>query len=191
MKRYYLVSLLALLGNSNVVLSQTFQFIRESIEIVIGNDYTTVTGVYEFRNNSNQDITRSLFFPFPINDVLHYPDSIQVFDEKNNSILFKKSSKGIHFSISSPPNSEISIKVKYTQRFLSNEVRYILKSTQTWKQPLEKAEYKILLPLEFELQEISLTLDKQDLNSAYNIFYIHKENFMPDKDLIIKWAGRK
>ncbi len=187
MKRYY-VSLLVFLGSSNVVLSQTFQFTREGIEIIIAIDYAAVTGIYQFRNNSNQDITRSLFYPFPVKDVLLYPDTIQVFDEKNNSIIFRKSSKGIRFSISCAPDTETSVKVHYIQRLLSNEMQYILKSTRSWKQPLLETEYKILLPLEFKLQEISLPSNKQDSNATHNIFYICKENFMPEGDLIIKWA---
>jgi hypothetical protein len=191
MKRHFILVSLLLVICSNISFSQTFQFTRETIEILIDSNHAAVTGIYHFRNNWNQELTRSLFYPFPISDILFYPDIIQVFNSDNNPLPFKKSSKGIQFNITSQPNSEISVKVKYSQRFLSDEMQYILKSTQSWKHPLLKAEYKILVPLEFELQEISLPITSKDLNSAYNIFYIYKENFMPDNDLIIKWAGRE
>ena len=120
-----------------------------------------------------------------------YPDSIQVFDLDNKPVPYKKSSKGVHFGVTVPPDSEISVKVKYSQKLLSNEMLYILKTTQSWKYPLRKAEYKIMLPIKFELKEISLQPFNQKSDSAYNTFYIHKENFMPVDDLIIKWEGRE
>ena len=189
MKRCPIISLLVFIVNLNFLQGQSFQFIRESIDIVIGDKYAAVTGIYYFRNNFNQEITKPIFYPFPINNILPYPDSIRVFDLKDNLIHFNKSSNGIHFTVYVPADSEISIKVKYSQKLLSNEMMYILKTTQNWKHPLLKAEYKISILKEFELKEISLEPYNRESNSSYNIFYIYKENFMPIDDLIIKWEG--
>src|SRR3989339_150088 len=95
-----------------------------------------------------------------------------------------------HSRIKVLPDSETTIKVSYRQKLTSEEMKYILTSTQSWKQPLEKAEYKILLTKKFELTNLSLKPDKKDSNSTYNIYYITKENFMPETDLIVKWARR-
>jgi hypothetical protein len=70
-------------------------------------------------------------------------------------------------------------------------MKYILITTQQWKHPLRKAEYIISLPAEFELQNISIAPDRSDSDSTHNIYYITKENFMPDTDLIVTWARRK
>ncbi len=69
-------------------------------------------------------------------------------------------------------------------------MKYILTSTQNWIHPLEKAVYKILLPKEFYLKDISIKPYKKDSDSTYNIYIINKENFMPETDLIVVWARR-
>jgi len=170
---------------------QPIRFSEENIEILINDEYAIVNGKYTFRNKSNEEVNRTLFYPFPINQFLTYPDRIEVFDQDNKIIPFSKSSSGMYFSLIVPPKEESIIKVTYSQKLLSNEMKYILTTTQNWKSPLQKAEYKISLPLEFELKGLSLKADSIYSNSTYNIYYINKENFMPDKDLIIKWIRRE
>ena len=176
--------------SNNTILPQPLLFSEEAIEIKIYDGYTIVNGDYTFKNKSKNELTRALFYPFPVNLTSSYPDSIFVFVQDNKAISFTRSSTGIHFSIKVLPDSETTIKVSYRQKLTSEEMKYILTSTQSWKQPLEKAEYKILLTKKFELTNLSLKPDKKDSNSTYNIYYITKENFMPETDLIVKWARR-
>ena len=174
----------------NIILSQPLQFAKEKIEIKIYNGYAVVTGDYTFINKNKKEITRTLFYPFPVNLSFSYPDTISVYDQNNKSVLFSKSSAGIYFGITVFTDSEATIKVKYTQRISSDTMKYILTSTQNWEHPLEKAVYKILLPKEFYLKDLSIKPYKKDSDSTYNIYIINIENFMPKTDLIVVWARR-
>ena len=175
----------------STTISQPLYFSKEVIEIKICDGFAVVNGIYTFNCKSKNELTRTLFYPFYIDQSFSYPDSIFVSYKSNKTIRFTKSSAGIYFSITAAPDSETSINVTYLQRISSDEMKYILTSTQQWKLPLEKAEYKILLPLEFELKSLSLNPYQMDSDSAHNIYYINKENFMPETDLTVTWARRK
>jgi len=174
----------------NIILSQPLQFAKEKIEVKIYNGYAVVTGDYTFTNKNKNKLRSTLFYPFPVNQSHFYPDTISVYDQHNKTILFTKSSTGIYFRISVFPDSGTTISVKYSQRISSDTMKYILTSTQTWKHPLEKAEYIVSLPKQFDLKDISIKPYKKDSDSTDNIYIINKQNFMPETDLIIVWARR-
>lgn len=187
----YWIFLFSIIITFSKTASQPLHFSKETIEVKIYDGYVVVNGVYTFNTKSRNVLTRTLYYPFPITHAFHYPDSIFVSDKNNKAIPFSKSSSGIFFSLNAIPDSETTINISYLQRILSDTMKYILTTTQQWKHPLEKAEYKILLPLEFELKSLSLNPYQIDSDSAHNIYYINKENFMPETDLIVAWSRRK
>jgi hypothetical protein len=179
------------LSYCNIILSQPLQFAKEKIEVKIYNGYAVVTGDYTFTNKNKNKLRSTLFYPFPVNQSYFYPDTISVYAENNESISFTKSSTGVYFGIKVPADSETTVKVRYSQRISLDTMKYILTSTQSWIHPLEKAEYIISLPKEFDLKDISIKPYKKDSGSTDNIYTINKENFMPETDLIIAWARRE
>ena len=185
-----LIFLFSIIITFSKTASQSLHFSKETIEVKIYNIFAEVNGIYTFNTNSQKELRRTLFYPFPVNEY-SFPDSIFITDLNNKTIPFKKTSSGIYFSITAISDSETTIKIFYRQRISSDEMRYILTSTQQWKQPLQKAEYKILLPKEFELKSLSINPYQMDSDSTHNIYYINKENFMPETDLIVTWARRE
>ncbi|RPI74333.1 MAG: DUF4424 domain-containing protein [Ignavibacteriales bacterium] len=186
-----LILLLPILISFSKTIPQSFYFSEEIIEIKIYEDYADVYGAYLFKSNSESDIKSTLYYPFPVSDSYPYPEEIKVFDKYYNEIHFTELSSGIYFSISLLPDSVSLIKVFYRQKLNTQTMKYILTTTRQWKRPLEKGEYVISLPEEFELKTLSLTPYSREIKSSRNIFHIKKENFMPETDLIISWAGRK
>jgi hypothetical protein len=174
----------------NITLSQPLQFAKEKIEVKINEGYSVVTGNYTFLNKNKNELRSTLFYPFPVSLSLSYPDTISAYDQNHKAIPFTKSSAGIYFNIRMPADSETTVNVKYCQKTSSDTMKYILTSTQNWIHPLENAEYKIMLPKEFDLEDISIKPYKKDSDSTNNIYIINKENFMPETDLIIVWARR-
>ncbi len=174
MKGFFNLTFLLLITLSyNIILSQPLQFAKEKIEIKIHNSYSIVTGDYTFVNKNKSELSTTLFYPFPLNPFLSYPDTIIVYDANHKSILFTKSLDGIYFNIKVPIDSETTIKVKYSQKFSSNTMKYILTSTQKWVHPLEKAEYIISLPKEFDLKDISIKPYNKDSDPTDNIYIIN------------------
>ena len=109
----------------NIILSQPLQFAKEKIEVKVFNGYSVVTGDYTFINKNKKEITRTLFYPFPVNNLFFFPDTISVYDQNNKSISFTKSSAGIYFGIKVPADSETTVKVKYSERIASDMMNNI------------------------------------------------------------------
>lgn len=167
------------------------QFVKEKIEITVENNSCLIEGDYYFRNKHSIPIKRSLFYPFPIDSTMLYPDSINVFDVQNNkNISFFRAKTGIYFSIVIPPGKTVLYKVSYRQKTTNNKIEYILTSTQKWGEALKKADFIIKLCSNFELKYCSYKYDDKQKIKNHIIYKIHKENFMPKKNLIIEWVGR-
>lgn len=170
--------------------AQSLQFFGEKIEITVHDEHAEVRGEYHFKNNSNQTVQRTLFYPFEINEDLPYPDSISVMhDEK--AISFNLQNDGIGFSVTIPPENISVYEVFYSQKTPARKMEYILTTTQRWQKPLHFAEYILKMPLNLQLTYLSLTDPEWEIKDNYKIYRIHKTNYMPTANFRVEWARRK
>lgn len=170
--------------------SQTPLFASEKIEIAVNDGYYEICGDYFFRNLHSTPIKKNLFYPFAIDSNLNYPDSILVINQKNEKISFARIKNGIYFPIEIPPKKTISYGVIYTQNTTNNKAEYILTTTQKWGRALDKANFIIKIPIEFELKSLSYHFDSKEKVNDFIVYKFHKENFMPKKNLVVEWARR-
>ena len=170
--------------------SQLPEFVSEKIEVDINDGFYLITGEYFFHNPYSAPIKRSLFYPFKLDSNLIYPDSIKVLDQENTNIKFIKSKTGIYFSLEIPSYKTVKYEVFYSQSTNSNKAEYILTTTQKWGKALKKADFVIILPFEFKLQFLSYEFDTVEKTGGKIIYKIHKENFMPVKNLVVEWARK-
>ena len=176
----------------NTGYSQQTKFVREKIEINLDSARFHINGDYFFKNTSTTPIKRNLFYPFPIDSCLTYPDPINIFSvQKHENISFLRVKKGIFFSIEIPPQKTVLYKVFYSQSTVNNKAEYILTTTKKWGKALEKADFIIKIPSELELKFLSYDYDEIEKIDEYLIYKIHKENFMPQKNLIVEWGRRE
>ena len=170
---------------------QPLQFLGEKIEVTIHEKYAEVRGQYHFQNRAKQEISRTLFYPFVINENLPYPDSISVIRVQDEKIIpFKQQISGVHFSIIIPPESSTIYQVFYLQKTPVCKMEYILTTTQRWKEPLSFAEYIIKLPQSFLLKNFSLNPSEKEIHGDYQTYRVVKTNYMPDSNLIVEWERR-
>lgn len=171
--------------------SQLPQFVGEKIEITLDSARFHINGDYFFKNTSSTPIKRNLFYPFPIDSGFSFPDSISVFsNQKNENISFIQVKNGISFPLEIPPKETVLFNVFYSQSTVNNKAEYILTTTKKWGKALEKAEFIIKIPSELELKFFSYEYDEFEKTDEYLIYKINKENFMPNKNLIMEWARR-
>ncbi len=174
-----------------ILVSQSFQFLREKIEIEVRGNYCLLTGKYYFENPGFNDARGGIYYPFVINNQLPYPDSIDVTDVKNNSdVEFSKSRTGITFPVKIQPNSISEYKVFYKQKTSYQKMEYILITTHAWKKPLSSAEFIIRIPDKFVLTFLSYKPDKIERNGDFQAYFISKENFLPGHNLIVQWRKK-
>ena len=168
--------------------AQNIQFQGEKVEIKVDGDQVQVTGTYYLYNPVSFPISRTLYYPFVVNQQLHYPDSIHVSTSTvDHSLLFRPDANGIFLSIPFLPEQSIILTVFYSQKTLANQFEYILITTKEWNRSLQFANYIIQIPRDKEVTYLSLDYQEKKYQDNYQIYYISRSDFMPSENLKIVW----
>ena len=161
-------------------------FFREDLNFEIKDSYFYVDGIYYFRNNSDTEIKRLLFYPFPRDSHNGIVDSMRAICLIDSSdCITKTGENGFSFRVKLAPHQEQKYRISYRQKLLTNEAEYILTTTQKWRKSFEEVNYKIRLPKDIILDSLSYFPDSLKTVGNKNIFFYHKENFMPDRNMKI------
>ncbi len=169
--------------------TQSLQFYREDISFTINNGYFYVDGIYNFCNNSDAEINKTLFYPFPQGISFGDVDSVFAMDVKNDniSVLSKYGETGAYFYINIEPYGVRSYRVGYRQRIKENKAEYILMTTRNWGSPFDNAYYKLTIPTNYIIESLSYEPDSVILNNEYKVYFWTKKDFMPDKNFIVEF----
>ena len=191
MKRTQMRLVFIVLGLSAVtIMVQPLSFARERIEISVINNLSWVKGTYHFVNHGPLDVRRSISYPFSFAHHQSKPLSISIRDLNDQILIpFTKLSESVLFSLEIPGNREKIFQVVYCQAVPDSTFEYILTTTQVWHKPLEHAEYVVTLHDGYQLKSISLPYDYKNMRGDSTTYYITRENFMPEKNLTLRWEG--
>ena len=172
------------------LLAQPLTFTRERIEVSVINNISWVKGTYHFVNQGPLDLRHSFYYPFSFANHQSKPLSISVQDLSNQGkIPFTELSESVLFSMLIPGNHEKIFQVVYCQAVPDSAFEYILRTTEAWHKPLEHAEYVITLHNGYRLKSSSLPFDYKSVRGDSISYFITREAFMPEKNLLIKWGG--
>lgn len=166
------------------------EFIGEHVTIDVFRDSIAVTGIYRFRVNDNELKKIPILYPFPVDEHHEYPRHIEVRDGAGNQVTFmgNGASPAIHFlcELSEEPTFTVS----YSQHITGPLARYILTTTATWGKPLQRAEFTVAMPEEFQSLSFSYEPDSEEIIHGRRTFSLVRQGFMPDRDMIITWNER-
>ncbi|MBC8182200.1 hypothetical protein H8E88_13900 [candidate division KSB1 bacterium] len=162
--------------------SHKVDFYQEKISINCFHEHVEIEGTYFLENLTKANLSITFNYPFPMDDHHPFPYDIEV--ENHN---FWKDSSSAYFNLSMLPNEKKSIIVRYKQRHYNKQITYILTTTQYWGRAIQKADFIITTPLDWKNVNISLKPDKEKMIKDKKVIYITKNDFLPNKDLIIKW----
>jgi len=162
------------------------EFFREDLNFKIKDNYFYVDGIYFFKNQTSKKIKRVLFYPFPTDSIFGTVDSIKAICLKDslNKILNSKPN-GFLFCVEIESKHIGKYNLCYRQKLLSNKAEYILTTTQLWQKPFEEVNYQLIIPQYIKIDSLSYLPDNVKTVENKCIFYWHKENFMPSKNMII------
>lgn len=188
--RIFILGILSLISFESY--SRQLEFLSEEIELKVADTLCTVNGTYWFRNASSSPIEQTLFYPIVINERLPFPDTILVVDRRSNRpVNFARSEQGIFFSVTIPASFTALYNVSYTQRTPARSMYYILCTTSHWGKSLERALYRVYLPLECILTFSSIIFPQMFKENNQQVFERCEENFMPSTDFAIQWESIK
>jgi hypothetical protein len=166
--------------------SQGLQFYKEDLTFEIKNNYFYVDGIYHFCNNSNKEINQILFYPFPVDSLYGFVDTVFAADVKASSVnlITNKSMKGAFLKIRVEPYGIAKYRIYYRQKVEKHKAEYILITTQKWGKPFENVSYKLVVPEKFKLISMSYTSDSTKTEYGKKLYFWHKTDFMPDKNMV-------
>lgn len=165
-----------------------FQFYGETITVTVDSmENVEVVGDYYFKNNSAEKICRRLFYPVPLDSIQQCPDSFTVIQKNSKKRVPAETKDGIFFNVQIEPHSICTTRVVYNQKVEHSEFRYILLTTLTWSNSLNNSHYFVNLSDKFKLKWLSYPSDSVSHKDSFFTFSFVKDNFTPERDLIIKW----
>ena len=163
--------------------AQEISFYAEDLHFNLTEENFEVHGLYYFRNLTDQEIKKVLFYPFP--DVQKYGDIsyIKVHSENDStSMLATQSDKGSLLKLQIPPSGEVAYRIAYGQKVKNGNAKYIITTTRHWGKPFEFAKYKLTFPDNFKLDSVSILPDSVSTGNGKIYYHWKRKNFMPVTD---------
>ena len=189
MRRKYII--LIFLVFSFVRLSgNNVSFHEEYLDIFIKDTTCVLRGKYYLKNATGHNINFPIYYPIAIDTIQYYPESIKIQNHKGQPIKHSHKAKGVNFSIPLPADTIIFIEIEYKQRIVQNQFEYIVKSTRSWGKPLQYARVNIHVPKRYKLTSTSFSYNDVIKDENELIYVIERENFFPEKNIIIKWKEK-
>ena len=165
-------------------------FEKEKIRIIIKGVECNVKGDYYFRNTTGEQVRAIITYPVAVNDSLPAPHFIRVTDvHGGDEVPTEQLSTSYIFEITVPPYSVRTYRIEYRQRTPFKKFEYILTTTAFWNRPLQSADVLISLPRDFALKFLSFPYDTTEETGGNTIFHLHRDNFLPTKNLVIIWEN--
>jgi len=173
-------------------LGRGVDFLYEKIILEIEPPELTVTGLYRFQNRFPFEVTLPMLYPFPVDEYQDFPHQISVksitADGKQPlEFAWRRNDNAIRLNVSAGGKSSTEMRVTYSQRLKGKQARYILTTTKAWGRPLKSADYQLILSENLKINSISFPFDRAQNVAGKRYYFLHKENFMPDVELIIRW----
>lgn len=166
--------------NITIFSQERISFFGENIDFLIDKEIFGINGVYFFLNNYEKDVENTIFFPFGL-----YSKEIEIVNvfnlKENKKINYVHGHQGISFKLNIAPKDTVIINISYTQR-AEEENTYVLKSTQTWGEPLVFANYTLTVDNSVKLKSLSYKPDKR----KKSVYYWYKKDFYPSKDFVVR-----
>jgi len=164
------------------------EFTGEDVSIYINSDYVKVEGKYYFRNTDTSDREIELKFPFFVDEGVGSPSNISVYVDGNLAYYFKNAGDEVNFKVLLPARSEEEVTVTFNQPCLNGNYTYILTTVKKWGRPLESAKFSIYTDGVITDIVSNYPLSQQ-FDDGTKYYVLTEKNFMPDKDLMIKWSS--
>ena len=182
-----LISFCLLQASGYKLHGQDVSFYKENITMKIEGDYFYVSGTYYFRTVSDSSIV--LFYPFPIDSIYGEVDTLLIFNLNANKKIepLETRSNGSVFKVDFGNEQETAILISYRQKLIGNRAEYILTTTASWRQPIEQADYQLIVPDSLNITYFSFKPDKSQPVDDEIIYYWSRRDFMPRMNMVFEF----
>jgi hypothetical protein len=140
--------------------------------------------MYHFTNSLANPATAVIFYPFPLDSIHAWPDSVLV-----PGYEFERSDSGVAFKMLFKPQVEDSFLAYYRQSLHGRQARYIVTTTQVWKRAIDQARFRIIVPANFKDVKLNYKPDAVVRTDTTVIYSFTRRGFFPNKDVVITWKS--
>lgn len=169
--------------------AQKMDFFKEDLSFSLSDSLFEVDGLYYFRNLTPAALNQLLFYPFP--DTEKYGDIVYIkinMEGDTVSQLATQTKAGSLFKVSIPPSNEAVYRIRYGQRFKTNEATYIILTTRQWQKPFETADYSLEVSEDLRIDHFSIEPDTLLIIDDSILYRWHRDNFMPEVDFEFRFS---
>lgn len=166
------------------------RFFREYVVVEPSREEVRVSGTYHFRNDTDEPVEQGIEYPFPVDRFHLYPGTIRVSEVDDGELRpmgFTRRRESVRWLMRFEPRQEKIVRVDYWQDIHDASATYIVSSTQKWERAIEVAEFEFRIPPEIRDAGFSFTPDREEASGDTAVYYMRRENFLPDEDLTITW----
>ncbi len=153
-------------------------FEQEEVHMDISRGKVTITGRYLFHNPGPRDTMAGIFFPFPLDKGILYPDRIDV-----SGIPFSRTARGIRFDLHVKGNEKRWVTIRYTQRLKDSRAVYIVRSALAWHRPILRARFRIRYPSCFT----NVHQPYRPASTGKGVIRLDIKDFVPVRDIVVTW----
>jgi len=180
----------ALLVASPLLWAQPIGFVRESLQLKLADDSFAFSGIYYFDNPGQAPVEKLVYFPYVLSGDL--PDSTKIIEVRSGrTVPNVPGESGFSFMATVRPQSTQSYRVSFIQRARTQSLEYIFKTTSAWGRPLDRATITIRVPMKIALKSLSIKPDSVSSAAGATTYMIDRKQFMPDRNLILKWRRER
>ncbi len=169
-------------------------FYREYVTVEPSDGRTRVVGDYYFRNDSDDEISLAIRYPFPVDRFHVYPFRVRAWvlkDGEFRPIGFVHGSDAVSWPMDFAPREERVVRVEYVQQIVSEHAIYIVTTTKEWGKPIEIAEFEFRVPASLGPVDLSFEPDRTEAQGDTVVYYMRRTGFLPDADLTVTWGDRR
>jgi len=170
----------------------TVRFDRERVEVRVGRGQIQVQGRYHYTNASRLPAVLTLKVPFPVDRDHPAPEifSLCESDEEGRArveIVPVVRGADVRFRLTFRPREAKWIRVDYTQRTGVRTGRYLLTTTRAWRRPIERADFVLRLPHDFEIASSNYPVGPLSVAGPWKAYSFSKTAFYPNRDWEFAW----
>ncbi|MFH1466903.1 MAG: hypothetical protein ABIO70_21140, partial [Pseudomonadota bacterium] len=159
------------------------RFAAETVEMSVlpGGDAVRIEGRYTIANDSSEDLTRRIFFPFAVDEAHPWPSAVEL-----QGRVQARLRDGVVFPLSVPAGGETTFTLAYTQESLDSSATYIVTTANAWEQPLADSSLILHLPEGLTLVAQSPALEPV----AEGTWSARFTPFLPEGEWVVRWETR-
>lgn len=160
------------------------RFREEDILVTVDPPLLRVEGLYVFENATDTPRQSTMFYPLPIDEWHLPPEDVAV----RGVAAWEPRPAGLSWRVDVPARGTATVAVRYAQRCLVPDGRYVLTSTQRWGAPLDRARYEVRWtaaadPLRATLPGVPA------VREGVSTLRWEGRAVLPLHDLVIQWPG--